>query len=270
LSTEFLTNQVGSSSEKIRDSGTSEENLGICAPGGICCSQERTRILQELEDRFLQRVLLIVLKGFRLEVCRVGPSAERKLTEELLVLAEEKHTPFFAALGTMQRGVVLAVTEDAEAAVPMIDAGMSRYRSMNSTWLTPWYLTRLAEAQAKLGHYDEAWQRIFEAFEEMEKGGEVQHQAEINRVAGKIALLSPEIDVAKAEGYFERALAVACQQQAKSWELRASMSLARLWRDQGKVQQARELLAPVYGWFSEGFDTLDLKEAKALHGELRA
>jgi predicted ATPase len=72
----------------------------------------------------------------------------------------------------------------------------------------------------------------------------------------------------KAEKYFDRAVAVARQQQAKSWELRAAMSLARLWRDQSKVQQARELLAPVYGWFTEGFDTRDLKEAKALLAEL--
>ena len=74
--------------------------------------------------------------------------------------------------------------------------------------------------------------------------------------------------IAKAEAYFERALAVARQQQAKSWELRAAMSLARLWRDQGKVRQAREHLAPVYGWFTEGFDTRDLKDAKALLDEL--
>ena len=72
----------------------------------------------------------------------------------------------------------------------------------------------------------------------------------------------------KAEAYFDRSLTVACQQQAKSWELRASMSLARLWRDQGKPQQARELLAPVYGWFTEGFDTRDLKDAKELLAEL--
>ena len=183
-----------------------------------------------------------------LDVWCKGHSAERKLSEELLVLAEEKRAPFFAALGTMQRGVVLAVTGDAEAAVPMIDAGISQYRSTNSTWLTPWYLTRLAEAQAKLGHCNEAWQRIFEAFEEMEKGGEVQHQAEINRVAGEIALTSAEPDAAKAEMYFENALAVARKQQAKSWELRAAMSLARLWRDRGKTVEARELLAPVYGW----------------------
>ena len=88
-------------------------------------------------------------------------------------------------------------------------------------------------------------------------------EAEFNRIAGEIALRSTA-DLLKAQAYFERALAVAKQQQARSWELRAAMSLARLSRDQAKVQQARELLAPVYGWFTEGFDTRDLKEAKAL------
>ena len=93
-------------------------------------------------------------------------------------------------------------------------------------------------------------------------------EAEVHRIAGEIALMSPEPDAAKAEAYFERALAVARAQQAKSWELRAAMSMARLWRDQGKRDEARDLLAPVYGWFTEGFDTLDLKEAKALLDEL--
>ena len=86
--------------------------------------------------------------------------------------------------------------------------------------------------------------------------------------AGEIALKSLAPDPEKAEAYFDRALAVARQQQAKSWELRAAMSMARLWRDQGKRDEARELLAPVYGWFTEGFDTLDLKEAKALLDEV--
>jgi predicted ATPase len=87
-------------------------------------------------------------------------------------------------------------------------------------------------------------------------------------MAGEIALMSPERDATKAQAYFERALTVARSQQAKSWELRAAMSMARLWRDQGKREEARQLLAPVYGWFTEGFDTLDLKEAKALLDEL--
>jgi predicted ATPase len=95
-------------------------------------------------------------------------------------------------------------------------------------------------------------------------------EAEIHRTAGEIALISPGLKAAKAEAYFERSLAVARQQQAKSLELRAAMSMARLWRDQGKRQQARDLLAPVYGWFTEGFDTLDLKKARALLDEVSA
>jgi predicted ATPase len=95
-------------------------------------------------------------------------------------------------------------------------------------------------------------------------------EAEVNRIAGEIALKSPEPDAVKAESYFEQALAVARAQQAKSWELRAAMSMARLWRDQGKRDAARDLLAPLYGWFTEGFDTLDLKEAKALLNALHA
>ena len=93
-------------------------------------------------------------------------------------------------------------------------------------------------------------------------------EAEVHRLAGEIALKSPEPDAAKAEACFERALAVARAQQAKSWELRAAMSMARLWCDQGKRNEAHDLLAPVYGWFTEGFDTLDLKQAKALLDEL--
>jgi tetratricopeptide (TPR) repeat protein len=168
-------------------------------------------------------------------------------------------------------GIPLFVEELTKAVLETgSEANAAQAVSRNSTWLTPWYLTRLAEAHAKLGRCDEAWRRIFEAFEEIEKGGEVQHQAEINRVAGEIALIQPEIDVTNAERYFEKALAAARQQQAKSWELRAAMSLARLWRSQGKLQQARELLAPVYGWFTEGFDTRDLKDAKSLLNELTA
>ena len=89
-------------------------------------------------------------------------------------------------------------------------------------------------------------------------------ETDIDLIAGEIALKAPESKAAKAQGYFERALAVACQQQAKSLELRAAMRMARLWRGQGKPDEARDLLGPVYGWFTEGFDTLDLKEATAL------
>jgi predicted ATPase len=90
----------------------------------------------------------------------------------------------------------------------------------------------------------------------------------VNRIAGEITLMSSEADALKAETYFGRTMTVARKQHAKSWELRAAMSMARLWRDQGKRDEARDLLAPVYGWFTEGHDTLDLKDAKALLDEL--
>jgi predicted ATPase len=134
----------------------------------------------------------------------------------------------------------------------------------------PQHLTNLARAHSELGQFGDAWRFIGEAIEAIEKTKERWWEAEVNRLAGEIALKSPEPDAAKAEAYFERALAVARKQQAKSLELRAAMSLARLWRDQGKMQQARELLAPVYGWFTEGFDTRDLKEAKTLLEDLAA
>ena len=118
--------------------------------------------------------------------------------------------------------------------------------------------------------FDDAWLCIDEAIVAIKTTKETIFEAEVNRAAGAIALRAPEPDAAKAETHFERALAVAREQQAKSWELRASMSLARLWRDQGKVPQARELLAPVYGWFTEGFDTRDLKEVKTLLDALAA
>jgi predicted ATPase len=133
---------------------------------------------------------------------------------------------------------------------------------------TSLFLLYLAKAHAELAQFHDAWRYIGEAINAVQITKERWCEAEVHRVAGEIALLSSELGAAEAEGYFQRALAVARQQQAKSWELRAAMSLARLWRDQAKVQQARKLLAPVYGWFTEGFDTRDLKEAKALLQEL--
>jgi predicted ATPase len=126
----------------------------------------------------------------------------------------------------------------------------------------------LAIAHAELGQIDDAWRCIGEAISTIEATKERWFESEANRIAGEIALKSLGPDATKAESYFDRALTVARRQQAKSWELRAAMSVARLWCSQSKVRQARELLAPVYGWFTEGFDTRDLKEAKSLLDEL--
>ena len=191
-------------------------------------------------------------------------AAANAQSNEVVRLADEKGAALWKALGTMQKGCVLALSGKASEAIQMITSGITMYRSTGSRVYLPIFLSHLSRAHAELGQFDEAWRCIGEAMTAVETTKERWYEAEINRIAGEIALKSPQPGSAKAEAYFERALAVARAQQAKSWELRAAMSMARLWRDQGKREQARELLAPVYGWFTEGFDTLDLKEAKAL------
>ena len=186
--------------------------------------------------------------------------------DELMALADERGK----ALGTAMRGWLFASTGNASDAVRAINSGITSLRSTGTTLYEPRHLWYLAMAYAGLGQFDDAWHCIHDAIEKIERSKERWCEAEVHRIAGEIALKSPEPDVAKAEAYFDRALAVSRQQQAKSWELRAAMSMARLWRDQGKRDEARDLLAPVYGWFTEGFDTLDLKEAKKLLDELGA
>jgi predicted ATPase len=183
-------------------------------------------------------------------------------------LADEKGTVFRKVLGMLNQGSVSILTGKASDAVQMITSGIAALQSMGATLWTPWFLSQLAIAYAELARLDDAWRCIGEAMTAVEQTKERWCEPEVNRIAGEIALKSPVPDAAKAQAYFNRALAVARQQQTKSWELRAATSMARLWRDQGKREEARELLAPVYGWFTEGFDTLDLKEAKALLDEL--
>ncbi len=196
-------------------------------------------------------------RAIRQKLCRFGGRKRRCVLE-----GQRNDEP---------RLLCIALTGKASNAVHMITSGIDRMaiNGSNNTWMPRW-LSYLAIAHADLGQINDARRCVGEALSTIEATKEKWFEAEANRIAGEIALKSPQPDAAKAEGYFERALEVARHQQAKSWELRAAMSLARLWRDQGKVQQARELLAPVYGWFTEGFDTRDLKEAKALLEELAA
>ena len=188
--------------------------------------------------------------------------------EEVIALADEKGAFLWKAGVMAFQGCAFAFSGKASDAVQMINSGTAAWRSTGSTVWTPLHLLSLAQAHAQLGQLDHAGRAIMDAMTAVEASKEKWCEAEIHRVAGETALMSSEPDTSKAQSYFERALSVARQQQAKSWELRAAMSMARLWRDQGKPQQARELLAPVYGWFTEGFDTRDLKEAKALLGTL--
>jgi predicted ATPase len=152
----------------------------------------------------------------------------------------------------------------AEDAIQKVSAAIEAERSTGSTVWMPWHLSYLARAYASLGQFDSAWRCLGDALMAVDSTKERWSEAEIYRVGGEIALLGPAPDPHNAEEHFEQALVIARAQQAKSWELRAATSLARLWRDQGQRQEAYDCLAPVYGWFTEGFDTLDLREARAL------
>jgi predicted ATPase len=197
-------------------------------------------------------------------------SAANAEADELAALADEKGALFWKALGMSVQGCMLALTGEAADAVQMIRSGITALRSTGSTLWMPWHFSYLARSYAELGQCDEAWQCISEGIRAVEATNERWHEADIHRMAGEIALLSPRPDAAKVEAHFERALTVARAQQAKSWELRAAMSMARMWRDQGKQQQGRNLLAQIHGWFTEGFDTLDLRQARALLDALSA
>jgi predicted ATPase len=203
-----------------------------------------------------------------LRMLRHDRAVAAAMAKQLADLAEDKGAWFWTPHGMMQQGCASVSGGNAMEGVQMITSGVAAHRATGSSAWQPWYLSNLAWAYTELDQFDDAWRYIFEAMTAVEQTNERWCEADIHRIAGEIALASAEPNAAKAEAYFEHALAVARAQQAKSWELRAAMSMARLWRDQGKRDQARDLLAPVYGWFTEGFDTLDLKEAKALLDEL--
>jgi predicted ATPase len=151
---------------------------------------------------------------------------------ELLALANEKGGLFWKAYGMCNKGLLSALTGKTSDAVQTITAGITALRSTGTTVSMPFYLLCLARAHAECGQFDDAWRCIDEAKTAVAATKERLSEAEVNRMAGEIAITSPKPDASKAQAYFERALAVARQQQAKSWELRAATSMARLWRDQ--------------------------------------
>jgi class 3 adenylate cyclase/predicted ATPase len=188
--------------------------------------------------------------------------------DELIALAEETRASLWKAMGLSFRGAACALAGDATDAVLQITLGLRMYRSTGASVSISYFLSLLGKANAGLGQFDEAWRCIEEATAAVEATGERWYEAEIHRTAGEIAMIASAPHAAKAQAHFERALEIARAQQARSWELRAATSLARLRRDQGRRAEAHDLLAPVYDWFTEGFDTLDLKGARALIEEV--
>jgi class 3 adenylate cyclase/predicted ATPase len=191
--------------------------------------------------------------------------------QELMTMAEEVEGSYWTAAGMMLQGCLFALTGKGSSAIDVITSGMAASRLKGSNLLRmPWYFSCMARAHVELGQLDAALHCLSDAMTAMETTKETWQESELYRIAGDLALISWKPDAAQAQAHFNRALTVARDQKAKSWELRAATRLAQLWRDQGKRQRANDLLAPIYEWFTEGFDTPDLKVAKQLLHDLAA
>jgi predicted ATPase len=190
--------------------------------------------------------------------------AAREWAEAVIALATEQGLPHFLAEGTLFQAWAVAERGQLHEAIAGMRHGLTAMRAGGTGFGIPCHLQSLAGVYGKAGQAAQGLELIAEALHLVRSTGESWEEAELHRLKGELLLSASDRDEAVAEACFRQALAVARQQEARMWKLRAATSLARLWRDQGKRAQAHDLLAPVYGWFTEGFDTADLKDAKAL------
>jgi predicted ATPase len=171
------------------------------------------------------------------------------------------------AQGIAYRGWALAEQGQREEGTAQMRKGLAAWRVAGAELGRPYYLALLAGVHGEEGQAEAGLAVLAEALATVKETGECNYEAELYRLKGELLLMMGAAE-AEIEACFRHAIELACQQDAKSWELRATMSLCRLWQKQGKGEEARQILADMYGWFSEGFDTPDLKEAKALLEEL--
>ena len=197
----------------------------------------------------------------------------------MLLLACEQRFAFWVAWVTTLQGWALAEQGQGAEGIAQMRQGLAAYRATGAEQWRPYVLALLAEGYGKAGQREDGLSVVAEALAQVDKTGERFYEAELYRLKGELSLQSeitnpqhPALSTqakAEAEACFHKAIEIARRQQAKSLELRAVMSLVRLWQQQSKKEEARQMLAELYGWFTEGFDTKDLQEAKALLEELR-
>jgi predicted ATPase len=192
----------------------------------------------------------------------------QSLAEATLALASAQEFPVFMGMATCYRGWALAMQGQDAAGQAQLRLGMAALAATGHTQGHPLWLLLLAEAAGHVGQVEDALRLLAEARAVLEAHGQGDLLAEVFRLQGALLLQHAVPDVVQAEACFQQALTLARHQNAKSWELRVTLSLSRLWRQQGKNREARALLAPIHGSFTEGFDTADLREAKALLDEL--
>jgi adenylate cyclase len=194
--------------------------------------------------------------------------AARQRAEATMEMSAEQRNPAFLAFGTIFHGWAQAAQNQIEDGIAEIHQGIATFRTTGArTWL-PFFLGLQAETYTRARRLDDGLASVAEALAVADKTEQRCWQVQLNRIKGELLLAVSSDNHAEAEHCFFQALDIARRQEAKSLELRAATSLARLWRDQGKRKEARDLLTPIYDWFTEGFDTADLKEAKALLDEL--
>jgi predicted ATPase len=224
--------------------------------------QAALALAQQLAHPFSLTLVLYwaaVLHHLRQEAPLTQARAEAAMT----IATEQRFSHQFAQ-ATPLRGWALAACGHVEEGITQLHQGLAAYRATGATMLRPYYLALLAEASAQTGQTTGGLEALAEALATLTRSMVRWWEAELYRLKGELLLQHAVAQPREAEACFQQALAVARRQQAKSLELRAAMSLARLWRHQGKRTEAHQLLAEVYGWFTEGFDTADLQEAKAL------
>jgi tetratricopeptide (TPR) repeat protein len=250
---------------------------------GQQCSEEALRWASQLSHRFSYTAALSFAVDFRLD--RGDYQLSQELAERVITLATEQGLPNYVALGECDRGSALIAQGRTQEGILCLRRGIDTAKTLGIRFFLPRYLTRLGQAYASLGQSDAAVAVLSEALAERASMGENHPQdAELYRMQGeltlqKLSVVSSQLSVTdprplipdpqgEAEVYFRKAIEISHKQQAKSFELRATMSLTRLWQQQGKKDEAREMLAQIYGWFTEGFETKDLQEAGALIEEL--
>ena len=195
-------------------------------------------------------------------------SAVQAHANAVLRLATAHGLPLYDGLANHIRGWALAMQGQSESGMAQMHQGLAGILATGQALAQPFCLVRMAEAAGYTGHVDQGLHLLAEALAVFEVSGRGDMLTEAYRLQGEFLLSQTGPEVVQAETCFQQALTIARRQQAKSWELRAAMSLARLWQQQGQQQKARALLAPIYGWFTEGFDTADLQDAKILLQEL--
>ena len=213
------------------------------------------------------RIYTLQFAGFVHQFCR-EVSVVHNLAKSLTAFAHEQGFIIYEASGSMQYGWTLAQYGQGEQGVREIQHGLMVTQNRGAEQYRPYYLALLAESYRMTGQIEEALCALMHALALVDKSGGNWYEADIHRLQGEFLLLQSSNNHTEAESCFQKAIAIAQNQSAKSWELRAATSLAKLWREQGKRHEAYDLLAPIYNWFTEGFDTADLKDAKALLDEL--